>query len=690
MRRRLFIGLGIGALAAALAWIAGSTRFGGRLENATYDLRLARTARPVDPQSPVVVIEINESSVRALEPIVGRWPWPRLIHAGVIDFLTYARARVVAYDVLFSERDTRGEFRIGDQQMTGADSDAQLVASVRRAGNVVLAAEATYQGSVGEPTGTAAADTGGPPALSGTVYHPGPGFEARPSLRLPFAELAQAAAAIGHTYFVDDPDGEARRMVPFIDVQGVAVPSLGLAAVLAGTQAAAGDVALQGDTLRIGTRLVPLLAAPVPPVEPGGAAQPSRQVLLDFPRAVTTRDGTTSTYPVYSFFNVLLSEEQVSSGQKPAIDPAVFRDKVVFIGTSAAGLGDVRSTPMGGGGAPGVMLHATLADNVLGGRLMRRAPVRVDAAVTIGVGLAAGLLAVLLPVAWGTPAVLALGALAVVWLTREVGAGEWIGAVRPLAAGAVALFSGVAWQYFVEGRSKRQVRQLFGRYVSKDVIEELLADPSLARLGGQRREMSVLFSDIRGFTSVSERGTPESIVAQLNEYFTAMVDVLFRHQGTLDKFVGDMVMGLFGAPVADPRHADHAVAAAVDMMATLGRLNARWEAEGRPRLDIGIGINSGDMIAGNIGSNAIMSYTVIGDAVNLGSRLESLNKEYRTHILISEETRDRLTEPVETRRIGEVKVKGRAQPVVVYEVLTQGGDGGPREGARTSSGEQAS
>jgi adenylate cyclase len=146
------------------------------------------------------------------------------------------------------------------------------------------------------------------------------------------------------------------------------------------------------------------------------------------------------------------------------------------------------------------------------------------------------------------------------------------------------------------------------------------------------------------------------------------VDVLFRYQGTLDKFVGDMVMGLFGAPLGDTQHADHAVAAALEMSAELDRLNAGWQAQGRPVLEIGIGINSGEMIAGNIGSSAIMSYTVIGDAVNLGSRLESLNKDYGTRILISQATKDRLTRPVETRLVGEVTVKGRKQPVVVYEV----------------------
>ena len=181
--------------------------------------------------------------------------------------------------------------------------------------------------------------------------------------------------------------------------------------------------------------------------------------------------------------------------------------------------------------------------------------------------------------------------------------------------------------------------------------------------------MTVLFSDIRGFTTVTEKGNPEELVAQLNEYFTRMVDVVFRHKGTVDKFVGDMVMALFGAPVDDVDHAEHAVAAAARMVAELRVLNAKWVAEGRPPLDIGIGINSGDMIAGNIGSSSIMSYTVIGDNVNLGSRLESLNKEYRTRIIISDATRARLTGVYDIRPLGDVVVKGKTRPVAIFEVV---------------------
>jgi adenylate cyclase len=248
------------------------------------------------------------------------------------------------------------------------------------------------------------------------------------------------------------------------------------------------------------------------------------------------------------------------------------------------------------------------------------------------------------------------------------GDGIWMPLASPVAGIALTFVGQLGWQYFVEGREKRQVQRLFSRYVPKDVYEQLLADPERAALGGKRRTMTVLFSDVRGFTAMSEKATPEEVVGQLNEYFSRMVDVLFAHHGTLDKFVGDMVMGLFGAPLDDPDHAEHAVQTALAMSRALDELNQEWAAAGRPVLDIGIGISTGDMVAGNIGSSAIMSYTVIGDTVNLGARLESLNKDYGTRVIISEATRESLKGRYDIRPLGEVVVKGKSRPVAIYEV----------------------
>jgi adenylate cyclase len=340
----------------------------------------------------------------------------------------------------------------------------------------------------------------------------------------------------------------------------------------------------------------------------------------------------------------------------------------VLVGLNASGLVDVFQTPHGDPLMPGIQVHASVADSVLSHLYIRPASNWTRVAAAMGGAVAIGLASASLPFSAAAMTAM-LAAAAWTWLSlflfRE---GIWVNLTTPVLAVAVALFAGTAYRYFVEDREKRKVKRLFGRYVSKDVYSQLIANPELAELGGQRRDMTVLFSDIRGFTSVTEKGDPEELVAQLNEYFTRMVDIVFRHRGTVDKFVGDMVMALFSAPLDDGDHAEHAVEAAIEMVRELGELNRKWLAEGRAQLDIGVGINSGEMIAGNIGSSAIMSYTVIGDNVNLGSRLESLNKDYKTRVIISDATRARLKGSYAIRPLGEVVVKGKTRPVAIFEV----------------------
>jgi adenylate cyclase len=313
-------------------------------------------------------------------------------------------------------------------------------------------------------------------------------------------------------------------------------------------------------------------------------------------------------------------------------------------------------------------VHANMLDALLDSRSMVRAPASMTAVFTVAGAAVVGTAGLFFNV-WLTAVVALLAAGAMVWVALWVfTSGLWISITTPVLAIILAFVGDLAWKYFVEGRDKRLIKKMFSRYVSKDVFDQLVADPSLAALGGARRHMTVLFSDIRGFTTMSEKGTPEDVVGQLNELFTRMVAVVFEHRGTVDKFVGDMVMALYGAPLDDEDHADHAVQTALAMIRTLQAMNTEWQRQGKPTLDIGIGVNTGGMVAGNIGSDTIMSYTVIGDAVNLGARLESLNKEYGTRIIISEFTRAALKGRYDIHPLGDVVVKGKTKPVAIFEV----------------------
>jgi adenylate cyclase len=626
------------------------------VELKTYDWRMNQSARPETARRDIALVEIDESSLRTLQPFAGRWPWPRVVHSSLVDFLSRAGAKLIVYDIDFAEPDTRVGFKYGDAVWSGAESDKALADSIAAAGNVILLADASYDAETAEIDRIAA----GPYALDVA------GIIDRKGVLPPFPALAAAASGLGHNLVVLDPDGPIRHVLPFVRSHGRVLPSLGVAAALRAGGIAPSEIALDGTRLRFKDRALPLAWRHVKSAD---GTIDYLWGLIDFRGPALGADLKTRIYPSYSFFDLLQSQEQVDAKMTPTVDPAAFRDKIVFVGATAAGLHDVFETPFAHGIMSGINLHAAVADDLLSARFLNPpAPAARVAAVFVSAVLV-GAIASVVPAWWAAAAAMVWAGLAGWFATHLFANGRWVNLSQPVLAASLALFGGVAYQYVFEGREKRKMKKLFGQYVSKDVFEQLVANPALARLGGQRREMTVLFSDIRGFTTVSERGEPEEIVAILNEYFTRMVDIVFRHKGTLDKFVGDMVMALFGAPLDDPDHADHAVEAALDMIAELAVLNARWKAAGRPELDIGIGINTGPMIAGNIGSEAIMSYTVIGDAVNLGSRLESLNKQYGTRIIISEATRARLTGSYVFKPLGDVVVKGKTQPVEIFELV---------------------
>jgi adenylate cyclase len=658
--RKLVAGIAIGLGAAGLVFL---TAWPGWLETAelkTYDWRM-RTLRERSPSvhPDIVLVEINDATIRDLKEIVGRWPWPRAVSAMLIDYLHRGAPKVIAVDIGFWEKEREASYQFNGEAYTSARSDGDLAEAVKRAGNVVLLADAVDPGLVGSEVPQE--DWSAPP------YHLGPEIEERPVITLPYDVLAAAAAGFGHNFLAIDRDGPARRIPPFVRKGTRFMPSLGMAAALVAGGYRAEDVALEGHAIRIRDRRVPLV-----PVQVTDAVDPSKrhdqQTMLINYRAQTQLKGVRS-YPTYEVRHLLLSEGQLRDGEQPAINPDVFKDKVVFVGLTASGLLDMFQTPFGGGVMPGIQLHASVADSMLSNLFLAPAPGWSAILATFAGALFTGLMSATLPF-WMAAA--GSGVLIAGWTGASLAAfdrGLWLVMAQPILATAVALFAGTAYRYFVEDAEKRKVSRLFGRYVSRDVYKQLMANPGLAELGGGRREMSVLFSDLRGFTTITEKGHPEDLVQQLNEYFTRMVEIVFRNGGTVDKFVGDMVMALFGAPVDDVDHADDAVTTAVEMVRELGELNRRWAMEGRVQLDIGIGVNSGDMVAGNIGSSAIMSYTVIGDNVNLGARLESLNKEYRTRIIISEATRSRLAKSYEMRPLGGVVVKGKTRPVDIFEVI---------------------
>src|SRR3954452_2364993 len=356
----------------------------------TYDWRLTHTARPQDARKDIAIIEIDEYSLRSLQPNAGRWPWPRAVHSMLLDYLARAPAKVIAYDVVFSDADTRSGFDFGGSKMSGAASDRMLADSVKAAGNVILVADASYDAEVEHVT---LPDAGYPLDVAGI-------YELRGVLP-PVQVLGDAAASLGHNRFVLDPDGPLRHTIPFVRTRHRAVPSLGVAAALRAAGIRPQDVRLDAAGLHYGDRLMPLSPRRVKADE---GAISFLWAAIDFRGPALPDDLKSRAFPTYSFFDLLYSEQQILEAQPPKVDPALFRDKIVFVGTTASGLFDVFETPFSNGKMPGVQIHAAVADDILSNRFIHEAGGGVRLASVIAAAIAVGLIATSLPAWWAAAA----------------------------------------------------------------------------------------------------------------------------------------------------------------------------------------------------------------------------------------------------------------------------------------------
>lgn len=651
---KILICLAIATLAIAAALALSWTPLLQTLEWKIYDLEIRQFSNAFPASQEILMVQIDDLSLaRMAANDFGRFPWPRDTYTVLLDYFQRARPKVITFDILFLEED---KSQVGEK--TGRAADQELVEATARLGNVIHAVEVN--------------DTYGfrPPEVGVQRYELGTAIEEHRSVKLPFAALAKASRLLGSSFMVLDRDGPIRRAVPFVRQGNRFYPSLPIATAMVALDLDPATIRLDAAGLHFGDRLIPLITVDqeyVERIRAGHILVPYRgSVYADEARTVTT-------YPSYRFWDLFLSELQLRDGQKPEIDPAIFKNKIVFVGTTAAGLHELFQTPFGEEGKmAGMQIHASVVDGILSNSFIRPGRLALSLLLLLISTLLVSMMGVYSGFWWSLLATAAVGVADMAIVAGAFRNGVWLPIVPTTLAILISQFSSVAYKYFVEDRAKRQVRSLFSRYVSPAVVNALIADPSKARLGGERREMTVLFADIRGFTTMSEATRADEVLHQLNEFFTQMVELLFKHHGTLDKFVGDMIMALFNAPLDDPDHSDHAVQMGLAMLDELDTLNQVWHRQGKPKLDIGIGINTGEMIVGNVGSEKTLSYTAIGDNVNLGARLESLNKEYNSHIIISEFTLAKLKGEYHTRSLGSVKVKGKTRAIDIYEVCRSG------------------
>ncbi len=673
--------------------------FVNRLELNALDLRFRlRPDSYKHPDPRIIIVDIDQRS----QEILGRWPFSRTYFARMLDALREDGAKVAAFDITFSKPDETAaplrELRenIADRRKQGEQTDPRLLAdldrlskqydgdqqfaqAIERFGNVVLGnfflySEYDLEGVDDKtldryaniladfpfPQVRAANPKTGQRDLSRLMQSFGEPYGLLPkgtqaNIAVLSDALRTAHGATGFFNVEPDPDGVVRHsllVLPYgrsknyedwdlygsLDVQAVRL-YLGLP-----DQQTILDFSQTGITaLEFGPSLV---------IRPDAVG-----------RMMINYEGGAATYPSVSIADVVNRKFQ----------PGTFKGKIVLVGASATGIGDLRSTPFGGIDYPGVEIHANVIDNILNRHFLIHGAnqVAVDLllillfGVPLGVWLALAkprsmLYALLLLVPFG------LG----VWYAFLHG--WWLNFIVP--SGTLVANVGFVAMYraLVEEKEKRRVRGAFQQYLSPEVIRRLLENPDLVK--PRKTEITVMFSDVRGFTTLSEKLDAQELAALLNEYLTDMTQIVFRHDGTLDKYIGDAVMAFWGAPFEMPGHATQACHAALEMIARLKHMQAKWKAEGKPVLDIGVGLSTGVASVGNMGSELRYGYTALGDTVNLSARLEGLNKEYATHILLSEATYAMVQDPLLVfRELDLIRVKGKLQPITLYELIAARG-----------------
>ncbi|MHB8054951.1 MAG: CHASE2 domain-containing protein, partial [Candidatus Aminicenantales bacterium] len=609
-----------------------------RLEWKSWDARMSAFADPANASKDIVLILVDQYS---LDFYVGQgitWPWPRELYGAIARHLAAGGAKACFFDITMTEG-----------SRFGVEDDRALAASIAEAGNifvpVFLSTEESGSGKAAGPDDPALfrkkAEAALPAEIRGepSVGGPDSGKKIFRAVTLPIPEILNAARGVVNVRINPDADAIYRRTPLFFPFQSFRVASVPLA---------------------LASAVRPDLDVRTIPVDDEG------QMIIRF-------FGPAGTYRAYPAAAVINSFAQSQQGEKPQVPPEEFAGKTVLVGLSAVGLYDIKTSPLSGV-IPGVEIQAASLDTIANGHGFRF-PGRPITWIYISLlALAAGfVLSVLKKTASQAAAIAGFLVLPAALSAGAFPAGFWLDFVAPETAVLVTLVGAAVLNYAVEGRERRFLKGVFHHYLSPAVIDRILEDPGRLKLGGEEREITSFFSDVAGFTSISEALGPAGLVALLNKYLTEMTDLILDSGGTLDKYEGDAIIAFWNAPLDAPDHALRAARTALACRARLAAIGPELEQKFGRRLQARIGLNTGPAIVGNMGSSRRFDYTAIGDTVNLAARLESAGKQYGVHLLAGEATVEKAGDAVVSREVDLIRVVGKTKPVRIFELIGEKG-----------------
>jgi len=642
------------------------------VELKTLDLRF-KSRGTMKPHDAVVLAVIDEKSLNE----EGRWPWPRSKIAKLIDYLSNDGAKVIGFDIGFLEPDENTNLKLIDQfeqkveslqlkdseikefiteSKLRADNDLILANAIRRSqakivlGHFFYMNQADLNYRVEQKDIERQTERIKNSKYSSIVYDDRQGMAIDPFISAYIPEgnidiLSQAADSSGYFNMVPDKDGVVRWMPLVFKCGRDIYAPLSIQSVWHYLD----QPQLMVNMANYGIRGIRMGERFIPTAEDG-------KMLINYL-------GPEKTFPHYSLSDIIQGN----------IPQGTFKDKIIMVGATAIAIYDTRSTPFSSlGEYPGLEIHATVINNIITNNFLKKPKLTTifDALAILIIGLFTGVVVRRVGALKGilfSSVLFILYILLSYWLFMYWGI--WVTIIYPLLVLVLVYTSLTVYRYLTEEKERKKIKGAFTYYVSSSVVNEMLKHPEKLKLGGDRKDLSVLFSDIRGFTTIAEGLTPEELVHLLNEYLTVMTDIVLKNDGLLDKYMGDAIMAIFGAPLDLPDHPIKACHAALEMIKELKNLNQKWIAEGKHPMDIGIGINTGPMIVGNMGSAQRFDFTVMGDSVNLGSRLEGVNKSYKTNIIISEFTFESVKNDFTCMELDAVRVKGKKRPVKIYSLV---------------------